>query len=92
MATDETALVCYLDDSGKDPQNVATTLAGYVAEKGSASISAWFMINSLWQACRRLATLAIPARVSRRPKTRSMAMACICFRTRRVGPTLGGLG
>jgi hypothetical protein len=35
MATDETALVCYLDDSGKDPQNVATTLAGYVAEKGS---------------------------------------------------------
>jgi hypothetical protein len=24
-------LVCYLDDSGKDPQNRATTLAGYVA-------------------------------------------------------------
>lgn len=28
-------LVCYLDDSGKDPQNLATTLAGYVAEEGS---------------------------------------------------------
>src|SRR5215831_18984922 len=24
-------LVCYLDDSGKDPQNPATTLAGYAA-------------------------------------------------------------
>jgi hypothetical protein len=29
-------LVCYLDDSGKDPQNPATTLAGYVADE-----SAW---------------------------------------------------
>ena len=28
-------LVCYLDDSGKDPQNLATTLAGYVAEERS---------------------------------------------------------
>ena len=28
-------LVCYLDDSGKDPQNAATTLAGYVAEEGA---------------------------------------------------------
>jgi hypothetical protein len=27
--------VCYLDDSGKDPQNLAATLAGYVAEEGS---------------------------------------------------------
>ncbi len=26
-------LVCYLDDSGKDPQNPATTLAGYVAKE-----------------------------------------------------------
>ena len=25
-------LVCYLDDSGKDPQNRITTLAGYVAD------------------------------------------------------------
>jgi hypothetical protein len=25
-------LVCYLDDSGKDPQNPITTLAGYVAK------------------------------------------------------------
>ena len=24
-------LVCYLDDSGKDPQNSITTLAGYIA-------------------------------------------------------------
>ena len=24
-------LVCYLDDSGKDPQNPITTLAGYIA-------------------------------------------------------------
>ena len=24
--------VCYLDDSGKDPQNPGTTLAGYVAK------------------------------------------------------------
>jgi hypothetical protein len=28
-------LVCYLDDSGKDPQNLATTLAGYVADESS---------------------------------------------------------
>jgi hypothetical protein len=28
-------LVCYLDDSGKDPQNPATTLAGYVAREDS---------------------------------------------------------
>jgi hypothetical protein len=26
-------LVCYLDDSGKDPQNTVTTLAGYVARE-----------------------------------------------------------
>jgi len=28
-------LVCYLDDSGKDPQNLAITVAGYVADEGS---------------------------------------------------------
>ena len=27
--------MCYLDDSGKDSQNQATTLAGYVADEGS---------------------------------------------------------
>ena len=27
-------LVCYLDDSGQDPQNTVTTLAGYIAREG----------------------------------------------------------
>ena len=49
MAADETALVCYLDDSGKDPQNVATTLAGYVAEKGSwAELQAGYHVQN-WE-------------------------------------------
>ena len=28
-------VICYLDDSGKDPQNVVTTLAGFVAREAS---------------------------------------------------------
>jgi hypothetical protein len=28
-------LVCYLDDSGKDPQNPITTVAGYLARDGA---------------------------------------------------------
>ena len=34
-------LVCYLDDSGKDPQNIVTTIAGYIAtEDGWAAYEA----------------------------------------------------
>ena len=40
-------LVCYLDDSGKDPQNPITTLAGYVArdtgwEAFESEVEKWF--------------------------------------------------
>lgn len=40
-------LICYLDDSGKDPQNSVTTLAGYVAtnaqwEKFETAVEPWF--------------------------------------------------
>ena len=40
-------LVCYLDDSGKDPQNRCTTIAGYVArdtawEAFEADVEPWF--------------------------------------------------
>src|SRR5438876_9015029 len=40
-------LVCYLDDSGKDPQNPITTIAGYIArdtewEGFEAAIEKWF--------------------------------------------------
>jgi uncharacterized protein DUF3800 len=40
-------LVCYLDDSGKDPQNRITTLAGYVASDDAwrafeAEVETWF--------------------------------------------------
>jgi hypothetical protein len=40
-------LVCYLDDSGKDPQNSITTLAGYIArdtqwEAFEAEVEHWF--------------------------------------------------
>jgi hypothetical protein len=31
-------LICYLDDSGKDPQNPITTLAGYVARDAAWEI------------------------------------------------------
>ena len=40
-------LVCYLDDSGKDPQNSITTLAGYIAkdtewEAFESEVEKWF--------------------------------------------------
>jgi hypothetical protein len=40
-------LVCYLDDSGKDPQNSITTLAGYIAQetdwaKFETAVEPWF--------------------------------------------------
>ena len=40
-------LVCYLDDSGKDPQNPITTLAGYIArdagwEAFELEVEKWF--------------------------------------------------
>ena len=40
-------LVCYLDDSGKDPQNRITTLAGFVASESSwqlfeTEVETWF--------------------------------------------------
>jgi hypothetical protein len=40
-------LVCYLDDSGKDPQNPITTLAGYIAKESGwaayeAQVERWF--------------------------------------------------
>jgi hypothetical protein len=40
-------LVCYLDDSGKDPQNPITTLAGYIArdtawEAFERTVERWF--------------------------------------------------
>jgi hypothetical protein len=40
-------LLCYLDDSGKDPQNPITTLAGYIARdaawaKFEADVEQWF--------------------------------------------------
>jgi len=40
-------LVCYLDDSGKDPQNPITTLAGYIArdtawEAFESDVEPWF--------------------------------------------------
>src|SRR5947209_18378215 len=40
-------LVCYLDDSGKDPQNPITTLAGYIArdrewEAFENDVEKWF--------------------------------------------------
>jgi hypothetical protein len=40
-------LVCYLDDSGKDPQNPVTTIAGYIArdagwEGFEADVEKWF--------------------------------------------------
>jgi hypothetical protein len=43
----EHMLVCYLDDSGKDPQNSITTLAGYIArdtqwEAFKSEVEHWF--------------------------------------------------
>jgi hypothetical protein len=40
-------LVCYLDDSGKDPQNPITTLAGYIARDAAwaefeKDVEQWF--------------------------------------------------
>lgn len=40
-------LVCYLDDSGKDPQNPITTIAGYIArdtdwERFETEVERWF--------------------------------------------------
>lgn len=47
QATVSAVLICYLDDSGKDPQSSITTLAGYVAtdtawQAFEADVEPWF--------------------------------------------------
>src|ERR1700721_418925 len=50
-------LVCYLDDSGKDPQNPITTVAGYIARE------------TAWQPTSRCCRASSPPRASASKKT-----------------------
>jgi hypothetical protein len=50
-------LVCYLDDSGKDPQNRITMVAGYIAkddqwEAFEVAVELWFTERGVEKNCR----------------------------------------